>query len=102
MIAKKEDEWFASVPDIGIILGAGLDTLKVIAHHHLPLQYKFSRKQIDIDDSYDGSILFTTIPGACRVILGSTHLHRYDVINFLVEKHNYLQDQGLKAQKQGM
>ena len=43
--------------------------------------------------------LFTTIPGACRVILGSTHPARYDVIHFLVELHNYLQHQAWKAQK---
>ena len=57
------------------------------------------KKKINIDDSYDGSKLFTTLPGACRVILGSKHPDRHDVINFLVEKHNYLQDQACKAQK---
>ena len=67
--------------------------------HHLPQQYEFSRKEINIDDNYDGSKLFTTIPGACRVILGSTHPDRHDVIDFLVERHNYLQDQAWKAQK---
>ena len=64
-----------------------------------PQQYKFSRKEINIDDSHDGSKLFTTIPGACRVILGSTHPDRHDVIDFLVERHNYVQDQAWKAQK---
>ena len=67
--------------------------------HHLPQQYKFSGKEINIDDDCDDSKLFTTIPGACRVILGSTHPDRQDVINFLVERHNYLQDQTWKAQK---
>ena len=57
------------------------------------------KKKINIDDSYDGSKLFTTLPGACRVILGSKHPDRHDVINFLVESHNYLQDQAWKAQK---
>ena len=57
------------------------------------------KKKINIDDSYDGSKLFTTLPGACRVILGSKHPDRHDVINFLVERHNYLQDQACKAQK---
>ena len=61
--------------------------------HHLPLQYKFSRNEINIDDDYDDYKLFTTIPGACRVILGSTHPDRLDVIDSLVERHNYLQDQ---------
>ena len=46
-----------------------------------------------IDDYYDGSKLFTTIPGACKVILGWTHPDRHDVIDFLVERNNYLQDQ---------
>ena len=57
--------------NIGIALGVGPDTLKSIVRHHLPPQYKFSRKEINIDDSYDGSKLFTTILGACRIILGS-------------------------------
>ena len=88
-----------SVRHIGIALGVSSDTLKGIVRHHLPQQYKFSRKEINIDDDYDGSKLFTTIPGACRVILGSTHPDRHDVIDFLVERHNYLQDQAWKAQK---
>ena len=46
-----EDEWFVSVRHIGIVLGASSDTLKGIVHHHLPQQYKFSRKEINIDDS---------------------------------------------------
>ena len=94
-----EDEWFVSVRHIGIALGVGPDTLKGIVRHHLPQQYKFSRKEISIDDSYDGSKLFTIIPGACMVILGSTHPDRHDVINFFVERHNYLQDQIWKARK---
>ena len=39
-----EDEWFVSVRLIAITLGVGPDTLKGIVRHHLPLQYKFSRK----------------------------------------------------------
>ena len=65
----------------------------------MPQQYKFSRKEITINDSYDGSDLFTTISGAWRVILGSTHPDWHDIINFLVGRHNYLQDQVWKAQK---
>ena len=94
-----EDEWFVFVRHIGIALSVGPDTLKGRVRHYLPQQYKFSRKEININDSYDGSKLFTTIPGACRVILGSTHPDRHDVIDFLVERHNYLQDQAWKAQK---
>ena len=93
------DEWFASVRHIGIALGVSSDTLKGVVRHHLPQQYKFSGKEINNDGDYDGSKLFTTIPGACRVILGSTHPDRHDVIDFLVERHNYLQDQAWKAQK---
>ena len=94
-----EDEWFVFVRHIGIALRVGPDTLKGRVRHYLPQQYKFSRKEIKINDSYDGSKLFTTIPGACRVILGSTHPDRHDVIDFLVERHTYLQDQVWKAQK---
>ena len=43
--------------------------------------------------------MFTTIPGACRVILGSRHHDRYDVLDFLVEPHNHIQDHARKAQK---
>ena len=94
-----EDEWFVSVRHIGIALGVSSVTLKVVVRNHFPKQYKFSRKEINTDDPYDGSKLFTTIPGACRVIVGSTHSDRHDVINFLVERHNYLQDQAWKVQK---
>ena len=90
-----EDEWFVSVHHIGVALEVSPDILRGIVRHHLPPQHKFSRKEIG--DNYDDSKLFTTIPGACRVILGSTHPDRHDVIDFLVERHNYLQDQTWKA-----
>ena len=61
---KIEDKWFVSVRHIGIALGVGSDTLKGIVRHHLPQQYRFSRKQINIDGSYGGSKLFTTTPDA--------------------------------------
>ena len=41
-----ENEWFVSVRHIGIALGVSPDTLKGIVHHHLPQQYKFSRKKL--------------------------------------------------------
>ena len=94
-----EDERFVSVHDIGIGLGVSFDSLKGIMRHHLPQEYKFSRKEINIDHNYNGSKLFTTILGACRVILGSTHPDQHDIIDFLVEKHNFLQNQAWKAQK---
>ena len=84
---------------IGIALGISCNTLKGIVRHHLTQQYTFSRKEININDSYDGSKLFTIIRGGCRVILGSAHPDRYDVIDFLIERHNYLQDQAWKAKK---
>ena len=62
-----EDEWFVSVRHVGIALGISSNTLTGIVRYHLPQQYKFSKKEINIDDSYDGSRLFTTIAGACRV-----------------------------------
>ena len=91
-----------SVHHIDIALGIGSDTLKGIMRHHLPLQYKFSRKEISIDDAYDSLKLFTTIPGACSIILGSTQPDRPDVIDFSVERHNHLQDQAWKTKKQAM
>ena len=33
------------------------------------------------------------------VALGSTHPDRHDIVDFLVERHNYLQDQAWKTQK---
>ena len=82
-----------SVRHIGIALGIVSDTLKGIVRHHLLEQYKFSRKETNFDDSYDGSKLFNSIPDAYRIVLVSIHPDRNEVINFLVERHNYLQDQ---------
>ena len=65
----------------------------------LPQQYKFSKNKIGIGTSYDGSKLFTSIPGASRFILVSTHLDRYEVFHFLVDRHNHLQNQALEACK---
>ena len=48
-----EDEWFVSLRHIGIALGVNSDTL--------PQQYKFSRKEINIDDDYDGSWRVNTL-----------------------------------------
>ena len=94
-----EDEWFVSVRHIGIALGMRSDTLKGIVRHHLPQQYKFSRREINIDDPYYDSKLFTTMSGSCTVILGSKCRDWLDVINCLVERHNYTQDHNWEAQK---
>ena len=84
---------------IGTALGVSSGTLKGIVSHHFLQLYKFSRKEIKIDVSYDGSKLITTIPGVCRVRLGSTRPDRHDIIDFLVERHNHLQDQAWEARK---
>ena len=64
-------------------------------------QYKFSRTEINIDDPYDASKLFTTISGARKIILISTHPDWHDVIDFLIKRDHYLLDQAWKAQKIG-
>ena len=96
------NEWFVSVRSIGHVLGVSCETLKGIVRNHLPKQYKFSRKETGINTSYDGSNLFTTIPGACRVILGSTHPDRHDVLDFLIARHNFLQEHVWKLQKKAI
>ena len=60
-------------------------------------------KTIQIEDKWFVSVRHIGIAlgvssGASRVILGSTHPDRHHVIDFLVERHNYLQDQAWKAQ----
>ena len=57
---------------IGNALGVSSDTLKDIVRHYMSQQCTFSRKEINIDVSYDGSKLFTIIPEVCRIILGNT------------------------------
>ena len=69
-----------AVHHFDIKLGVNSDTLKGTEHNHL--------KEIGIDVSCNGSKLFTTIPGAVRVILSSTHPGRYGVLDFLVESDN--------------
>lgn len=74
----------------GIVLVVSSDTSKSIVLnrtiYHLHQQYKFSRKGIGVDSFYDGSRLFTTMSGAYRVILGSTHPDGYDFLFFLAEE----------------
>ena len=45
---QTKNEWFVSTRHISIALGVSSDTLKGIVCHHLPQQYKFSRKEIKI------------------------------------------------------
>lgn len=86
---------------MGIALGISSSAFKGIIRHHLSQQCMFSRKETGIDSSYDSSKLFTTIPGTYRVILGSAHPDRHDVLVFFVERHNHLQDPAWKVQKTG-
>lgn len=59
-------ELFLAEAHVGISLGVNFNTL----HNHLPQEYEFSRKEIDMNISYDGSKLFTIIPGDYRIIIG--------------------------------
>ena len=70
------NELSVALRHIGKALGVDSDTLKGIVCNHLPQQYKFLKKEIGIDISYDSSKLFTTIPAACRVILFSKNPDR--------------------------
>ena len=58
-------KWFVVVCHISIALSVSSDCLKSILCNHLSQQYNFFRKEICIciDNLYDGSKLFTTIPG---------------------------------------
>lgn len=83
-----------------ITLCISSNTLQGIVHNHLQQKVlKFYGKEIGIDISYDGSKLFTTIQlnTWVKIILGSTHPHRYDVFDFLIERDNHLQDQAWQA-----
>ena len=40
-----------------------------------------------------------TITDECRVILGSTHPDKFDVLDFLIERHDQLQDHIWQANK---
>ena len=85
---------------ISIALDVSSNTLKRIVRIHLPQQYKFSRNEVGIDISYNGSKFSTTMPWASKVKLDSTYpADRYDVTNFLVERHNHLQNQTWESQK---
>ena len=86
------DDCYVAVKNIGISLDVNNDTLKGIVRNHLPSDLRYSRKYIGLDILYGGAKLFTTIAGACRVILGSTHPDKFDVLDILIERHVQLQD----------
>ena len=96
---QTRNEWLVPLHHIGIALGVGSDILKSIIRYHLPQQYKFSRKQIGIDLFYDGSKFLTTFSAVCRVMVGSKHPDKYDFLDFLVERHNNIQEQAGKRRK---
>lgn len=60
---------------INIALGVNSVILKEIVYNYLSQQYKFYGKEIDIDIFYDGSKLFTKVPGICRVIFALTQFN---------------------------
>ena len=86
---------------MGIALGISSSAFKGIIRHHLSQQCMFSRKETGIDSSYDSSKLFTTIPGTYRVILGSAHPDRHDVLVFLLKDIIIYKTQHGKCKKQG-
>ena len=68
------NEWFVIVCHISVALGVSSDSIKGILCNYLSPQYKFFRKEICIDISYEDFKLSTTIPAHWRVILSLTHL----------------------------
>ena len=88
------NEWLIVVHQIGVALGVSSDALKDTVHYLSNIRFQ---EKIGIDISH--GLLFTVIPGACRVILGSIHPNRYDILKFLLDKHNSLQDQTWESQK---
>ena len=93
------DNCYVAVKNIGISLGVNNITLKGIIRNHLPSDLRYSRTYIGLDIPYGGAKLFTTITGACRVILGSTHPDKFDVLDFLIERHDQLLDHIWQANK---
>ena len=96
---QTRNEWLVPLHHIGIALGVGSDILKSIIRYHLPQQYKFLRKQIGIDLFYDGSKFFTTLSEVCRVMVGSKNPDKYDFLDFLVDRHNNIQEQAGQRRK---
>ena len=86
------DDCFVAVQKIGTALGISTDSLKALVRNHLPTDLRLSREYIGLDIPHDGAKVFTTITGACRLILASKHPDRFEVLDFLLNRHDELQD----------
>ena len=89
------DNIYVAVKDIGLALGVDKNTLNAIVRNHLPKELKLNKKDIDLDIAFHRFKLFTTITGACRVILGSTHPNKFEVIDYILQRHDDLEDKVL-------
>ena len=86
------DDCFVSVKKIGEALEMPCANFKALVQNHLPKHLCLSRTFIGLDISYERSKTFTTIAGACRLILASKHPDRFEVLEFLLDRHGQLQD----------
>ena len=93
------DDCFVSVKKIGEALEMKRTNFKALVQNHLPEHLRLSRSYIGLDISYERSKVFTTIAGACRLILASKHPDRFEVLEFLLNRHDQLQDKLWKLTK---
>ena len=68
-----------SVKKIGEAFEMTQANFKALVQNHLPEHLRLSQSYIGLDISYERSKVFTTISGACRLILASKHPDRFDV-----------------------
>ena len=88
------NKWFVNVHHIVAALAVSSDTLIIYL-----CSISFQERKLVLISLLMAPKLFTTVPRAHRVILGSAHPDGYDILDFLVERHNHLQDQAWEAQK---
>ena len=88
-----------SVKKIGEAVEMTRANFKAHVQNHLPEHYRLSRSCIGLDISYERSKVFTIIAGACRLILTSKHPDRFDVLEFLLDRHDHLQNKLWKLTK---
>ena len=93
------DDCFVSIKKIGEALDMTHTNFKALVQNHLPEHLRMSRSYIGLDISYERSKIFTTIAGACRLILASKHPDRFEVLDFLLDRHDQLQDELWKVTK---
>ena len=67
--------------------------------HHLPQNINFQENKLILMTLMMTLNYSRQYLGTCRVILGLKHPDPLNVIDFLVERHNYLQDQAWKSQE---